>query len=402
MTWNSTINFRDSNINNLINAMEYDSDGHPSIRVTSPTGFGGGGGGISDTVWIDSTSTYFVYHDTGSGTPLAYSIPGWAVYTPVAPIVQSASTLSNYAIESGGNLDSVRTNTSAISTATGTTSDTAWAGSGTSTIIAALRGIYTKLAGSIAVTQSGSNWAISSLPALPTGTNLIGKVGIDQTTPGTTNGVSITNSALPNLSTTDSGNITTIATAQGAAVTGQTLPTGYGVLGWLSYLASFIKQFTFTSANLNTYIAGKIATPTKLSDSGALQSSSANSGTIAASAYSTTSLVIDNTATGTNGSLLIDFSLSVTFASAFTGSLAIIAVNYDLSGNAPTAPTSSIIYPIYNMNPQFNAVAAGTYILTCSNIPQARTKTAYYIYNNGNSAISTGLTINARLRDVGN
>ena len=265
-----------------------------------------------------------------------------------------------------------------------------------------LSGIYTKLAGSIAVTQSGSNWAISSLPALPTGTNLIGKVGIDQTTPGTTNGVSITNSALPNLSTTDSGNITTIATAQGAAVTGQTLPTGYGVLGWLSYLASFIKQFTFTSANLNTYIAGKIATPTKLSDSGALQSSSANSGTIAASAYSTTSLVIDNTATGTNGSLLIDFSLSVTFASAFTGSLAIIAVNYDLSGNAPTAPTSSIIYPIYNMNPQFNAVAAGTYILTCSTIPQARTETAYYIYNNGNSAISTGLTINARLRDVGN
>lgn len=46
----------------------------------------GGGGGVSDTVFIDSDSQLFVYRDTGSATPVAYSIPDWTVYTPVAPV----------------------------------------------------------------------------------------------------------------------------------------------------------------------------------------------------------------------------------------------------------------------------------------------------------------------------
>ena len=61
----------------------------------------------------------------------------------------------------------------------GAKADAAYAGSGAATLVALLKGIYNAL-----------------VAALPAGTNLIGKVGIDQTTPGTTNGVQV-NAALP-------------------------------------------------------------------------------------------------------------------------------------------------------------------------------------------------------------
>lgn len=61
----------------------------------------------------------------------------------------------------------------------GAKADAAYAGSGSSSVVAALKGIYASL-----------------VAALPAGTNLIGKVGIDQTTPGTTNGVQV-NAPLP-------------------------------------------------------------------------------------------------------------------------------------------------------------------------------------------------------------
>jgi hypothetical protein len=56
-----------------------------------------------------------------------------------------------------------------------------------------LSGIYAKLSGTIAV--SGTFWpatqpvSLASLPALVAGSALIGKVSVDQTTPGSTNGV---------------------------------------------------------------------------------------------------------------------------------------------------------------------------------------------------------------------
>ena len=46
------------------------------------------------------------------------------------------------------------------------------------------------------IADSGSTTAVTSLPALVAGAAIIGKVGIDQTTPGTTNGVQV-NAALP-------------------------------------------------------------------------------------------------------------------------------------------------------------------------------------------------------------
>ena len=89
------------------------------------------------------------------------------------PATQAISAASlplpaNAATETGGNL-------AAINTATGAASDAAYSGSGNSSIIAALKGIYTKL-GSV---------------VLAAGTAIIGKVGIDQTTYGTTNAVTV-------------------------------------------------------------------------------------------------------------------------------------------------------------------------------------------------------------------
>lgn len=71
------------------------------------------------------------------------------------------------------------------------------------TEIASLSSIDGKLTGvATAANQTSTNTKLDTLhadltAALPAGTNLIGKVGIDQTTPGTTNGVVVNSSALP-------------------------------------------------------------------------------------------------------------------------------------------------------------------------------------------------------------
>jgi len=66
-----------------------DENGNPitALNPLPTTGGGGGGGGsLSDTVFVDSTGQLFVYRDTGTGTPTAYSIPAWTSYSPTAPI----------------------------------------------------------------------------------------------------------------------------------------------------------------------------------------------------------------------------------------------------------------------------------------------------------------------------
>lgn len=68
-----------------------DGSGNP-VDVSSTTalpvtgGGGGGGGSLSDTVFVDSTGQLFVYRDTGSGTPSAFAIPSWSLYTPVGTV----------------------------------------------------------------------------------------------------------------------------------------------------------------------------------------------------------------------------------------------------------------------------------------------------------------------------
>lgn len=71
-----------------------DENGDP-ITASNPlpvTGGGGGGGGVlSDTVFVDSTGQLFVYRDTGSGTPSAYEIPAWTLYTPVGAVTSASA-----------------------------------------------------------------------------------------------------------------------------------------------------------------------------------------------------------------------------------------------------------------------------------------------------------------------
>jgi hypothetical protein len=72
-----------------------DETGAP-ITSSNPlptTGGGGGGGGgvLSDTVFVDSTGQLFVYRDTGTGTPNAYAIPAWTLYTPSGAVTSASS-----------------------------------------------------------------------------------------------------------------------------------------------------------------------------------------------------------------------------------------------------------------------------------------------------------------------
>ena len=72
-----------------------DENGDPitALNPLPTTGGGGGGGGgvLSDTVFVDSTGQLFVYRDTGSGTPSAYEIPAWTLYTPVGAVTSASA-----------------------------------------------------------------------------------------------------------------------------------------------------------------------------------------------------------------------------------------------------------------------------------------------------------------------
>ncbi len=122
----------------------------------------------------------------------------WQTTQPISgAVTANAGTNLNtsaLALESGGNLAGVNTNAGAIT-------DAAVAAGATGSLSAKLRAISRDLIANI---------------VLAPGTNLIGKFGIDQTTPGTTNAVAATQAGSWSVSTTPvsdvttSGNITTI------------------------------------------------------------------------------------------------------------------------------------------------------------------------------------------------
>ena len=84
-------------ISGAIAPVQYKAPDGSSVDVTATTplptsgGGGGGGGSLSDTVFVDSTGQLFVYRDTGTGTPTAYAIPAWTVYTPSGAVTQSGA-----------------------------------------------------------------------------------------------------------------------------------------------------------------------------------------------------------------------------------------------------------------------------------------------------------------------
>ena len=120
-----------------------------------------------------------------------------------------ATQTSGLATASGQS--SALTQATAASGALGTTADTAYAGSGTASIVAALKGLYAKLAGTVAV-------SLASLPALATGSNTIGAINLNT-------GTNSIGRVRPASSAGVAGSSTTIA----AASTYQTLFTAGAV-----------------------------------------------------------------------------------------------------------------------------------------------------------------------------
>ena len=132
---------------------------------------------------LDSTNKLVV---TAGG---AAKVDGSATTQPVSaaslPLPTGAATSANQttANSSLGNIDTstatVATKTTAIDTNAGATTDAAATAGSTGTVSAKLRRISADI----------DSIKTNTAAATPAGTNLIGKVGIDQTTPGTTNAV---------------------------------------------------------------------------------------------------------------------------------------------------------------------------------------------------------------------
>ena len=118
-----------------------------------------------------ATSSTAIKTATGTTADSAYAGSGSASLVSLLKGVYAAltSTISVYvsnpttnpSLESGGNLDSISASNTVIKTTAGTTADAAYTGSGSASIVAVLKGVYSKLAGTLAISAS-------ALP-LPTG-----------------------------------------------------------------------------------------------------------------------------------------------------------------------------------------------------------------------------------------
>ena len=136
------------------------TDGGLLVHMTN------GGGG---TQYASGTAT----PSPVTGNALIYDNAGTLQNVSVAnPLPVSATlSLSNYALETGGNL----------ATVAGAVSSSKMQVNVTNTSLAVTGTFY----------QSTQPVSLATLPALTTGSAIVGKVGIDQTTPGTTNNVSL-------------------------------------------------------------------------------------------------------------------------------------------------------------------------------------------------------------------
>lgn len=132
--------------------------------------------GSSDASAANQTA---VQANPGSDATKATAVQGVTGGKPVPVSASSLPLPTGAAKESGGNLDTLVTNTTGLSTAALQST-----GNATLTTINTTLGTPLQAGGTISAVTGITN-------ALPAGTNLIGKVGIDQTTPGTTNKVSI-------------------------------------------------------------------------------------------------------------------------------------------------------------------------------------------------------------------
>jgi hypothetical protein len=151
-------------------------------------GGGGGGGGTSGPYWTGQYNSTLPTFANGQVGYVTLDSNGRVIISPTTPLTVSGTVTANIGTTNGLALDSTLTTVSNstvfISSATGATSDAATAAGANTTVIGALKAIRDRLLGTLNA-------------ALVAGTAIIGKVGIDQTTPGTTNGVVVNSSTLP-------------------------------------------------------------------------------------------------------------------------------------------------------------------------------------------------------------
>lgn len=154
------------------------------------------------------------------------------------------------------------------------------------------------------INYTGTSYAaaVDLVTAIPAGTAVIGKFGIDQTTPGTTNGVVINNSSA--ISVTDTGDY-----AQGSTTSGQVGP---------------LVQGSVTSA-VPTYTTAQTS-PLNLTTSGALRVVMQNGASAA------NPLVMNTAASGTGTAGLGAVGIYLSTAPAMTTGQ-VIGLQLDASGN---------------------------------------------------------------------
>jgi hypothetical protein len=91
-----------------------------------------------------------------------------------------AGTLTVTDTAAEASLATVATETTAIATASGTTADAAYAGSGSSSVIAALKGVYAAIKGTLTVSWSGQSVALSAGSSVIGAVTMAGDVGTDR------------------------------------------------------------------------------------------------------------------------------------------------------------------------------------------------------------------------------
>lgn len=141
------------------------------------------------------------------GNSTAVKVDGSAVTQPISA---AALPLPAGAATESGNL-------ATLTQTTGAAADAAYAGTGNTTVVGGLKGLYAKLSTALNIRALTS--ATDSVTTVPSGTQAVSAASLP----------------LPTGAAQESGNLQTVAQAQGTSATGVVqLSGGAGVLGWLS------------------------------------------------------------------------------------------------------------------------------------------------------------------------
>lgn len=204
----------------------------------------------------------------------------------------------------------------------------------------------TTITGTVAATQSGT-WnigTITTLPALVAGSAIVGKFGIDQTTPGTTNLVSIGTNGTVGPTTAATWGINTL----GSTTSGQSGQIALGAVttGAPSYTTAQSNALSLTLAGALRVDSSAVTQPVSLT-------STTITGSVAATLNATPSLANGNGVVPTQGGSVLSATNGM-YSNLLQGNAALSATNglyaNQLQANAVISTT----------NPSFSSITDGT------------------------------------------